>query len=165
MLAIRSYQVSTQVSYYLATLGFVAVLIFMALTNEVQLSALPFMPEAYWWKLGHFGGFAILGGMLFLDIRVTPRALPDPRVAFATVVSVCAALGGLTELGQEFLIQHTASWFDFCIDTIGAATGLVFAIYFSKLAKPEDLNNARYAWAIAAGIPTSILIATIFRGN
>ncbi len=69
-----------------------------------------------WGSLGHFGEYAILGGLLLIALDSPERILP--------AIALASAYGVTDELHQLFVAGRHCDPVDWLVDTLGAAVGV-----------------------------------------
>ncbi len=80
-------------------------------------------------ELGHFGEYAIFGGLLYLALRVDL----DRGRALALVVITASTYGMSDEFHQHFVVMRTPDVTDWGLDTLGATCGAVGALTLGAL--------------------------------
>jgi VanZ family protein len=76
-------------------------------------------------EIGHFGEYAIFGGLLYLALRIDL----DRGAATAVALIVASAYGVSDEFHQHFVVMRTPDVADWGMDTLGATTG-AFTVAF-----------------------------------
>lgn len=77
------------------------------------------LPPGRYSTIGHLGGYAVLGALLFSALRI------DRPVRSAALIAVLLAslYGASDEFHQSFVPGRTPTVYDWIVDTIGAALG------------------------------------------
>jgi VanZ family protein len=86
------------------------------LVSSVPGSDLPgFLPP----EIGHLGEYFVLGGLLYLALRVDLK----PNRALVLAVVLASAYGVTDEFHQRFVVMRTPDVYDWVLDTIAALAG------------------------------------------
>ncbi|MBI2825629.1 MAG: VanZ family protein [Planctomycetia bacterium] len=91
-------------------------------------------------KLLHFAAYAILGGLMFLAVRLhRPTATAAAALSQCAAVAVMAVISGFLDEISQPLTGRDLDWRDLVADAAGAVAGAVaIALWFSRAASPED---------------------------
>jgi VanZ family protein len=91
------------------------------LVSSVPGSDLPgFLPP----EIGHLGEYFVLGGLLYLALRVDLK----PNRALVLAVVLASAYGVTDEFHQRFVVMRTPDVYDWVLDTIAAIAGAWLAL-------------------------------------
>lgn len=92
-------------------------------------------------KGAHFTAYAILGGLCFADLRVLDKF--KLKINFIIALVISALYAASDELHQYFVPGRSCEIRDVMIDSLGALTGIIVVIIFSKLI--EKIKQIRTA--------------------
>ncbi len=91
------------------------------LVSSMPGSDLPgFLPP----EIGHLGEYFVLGGLLYLALRVDL----NPGRALILAVVIASAYGVTDEFHQRFVVMRTPDVYDWVLDTIAAFAGAWIAL-------------------------------------
>ena len=92
-------------------------------------------------KGAHFTAYAILGGLCFADLRVLDKF--KLKINFIIALVISALYAASDELHQYFVPGRSCEIRDVMIDSLGALTGIIVVIIFSK--KKKKIKQIRTA--------------------
>lgn len=83
--------------------------------------------------IGHFGEYAILGGLLLVALEAPDRLLP--------AVAIASAYGITDEIHQLFVRGRCADPVDWLVDTAGATVGVVVVAWAWRRLRSRNVDG------------------------
>jgi VanZ family protein len=90
-------------------------------------------------EVGHFGEYAIFGGLLYSALRCDLSRMQAAAVA----VCIASAYGVSDEFHQHFVVMRTPDPADWGLDTVGAAVGAVALALIGSRRYSLERRNAK----------------------